>query len=124
MGSNTEETGPQHISNVRVAVRIRPLTSSEASLGGKSVISTNGQQRPSEYLYNGSSKSASATEVVILGAKNRRFTFDEVFDGSMQQEDLYQSVSGGLLKSFLSGYNATVSHDILLRLRGSGKEFY
>ena len=115
--NNKEETKTnkphQKSSNVRVAVRIRPLTSSEASHGGKSIISTNHRASPPSYLpcnYNqGANSSNRANEIVILGAKNRRFTFDEVFDVGLQQEDLYRSVNDGLLKSFLSGYNATVS---------------
>lgn len=73
---------------VRVGVRVRPLTDQEIGHGGKSVLN------------------ASHPEI-RLG--DRRFTYDEVFEENLSQEDLYGSVSGPLLSSFLNGYNATVS---------------
>jgi hypothetical protein len=72
---------------VRVGVRIRPLTSQEAGQGGSTVLTTLQQE-------------------IRLG--QRRFTYDGVFDADVSQHDLYQSVSAPLLTSFLDGYNATV----------------
>lgn len=73
---------------VRVAVRIRPLTPQEIGQGANQVV-----------------------EAVppCVGIGERRFTYDAVFDSSISQSDLYSSVSSPLLKSFLDGYNATVS---------------
>lgn len=87
-------------SNVRVGVRIRPLTSSERSLGGNEVVRTNEPQKE-----------------VILGENKRKFTYDAVFDGHVQQEQLYNQVAPPLLKSFLDGYNATVSASNVFFLR-------
>jgi hypothetical protein len=74
-------------SQVRVAVRIRPLTPNEVGQGANQVV-----------------------EAVppTVGIGERRFTYDSVFDAHVTQADLYGSVSGPLLKSFLEGYNATV----------------
>jgi hypothetical protein len=74
---------------VRVGVRIRPLTSKEIKQGGKPVL---GVAPPS------------------IGIGERRFTYDAVFDSYVGQQELYESVSGPLLGSFVDGYNATVSY--------------
>ena len=74
---------------VRVGVRVRPLTSTELSSGGNAVVDA----RPIE-------------RTVSVGG--RKFTYDAVFDDQMTQTDLYRTVSPSLLGSFLDGYNATV----------------
>ena len=80
-------------SQVRVAVRIRPLTPQEVGQGANQVV----QAVPP-----------------TVGIGERRFTYDAVFDSHVTQPDLYSSVSGPLLKSFLEGYNATVRIDAFL----------
>lgn len=75
---------------VRVGVRVRPITSKEHCVGGKCIITSD--------LYNNT-----------LELSNRRFTYDSVFDTNTTQIQLYQTVSKPLLNSFLDGYNATVS---------------
>ena len=85
---NIQETMATSGSQVRVGVRVRPLTHQEAGQGGKSVLAT---QAPE----------------IRLG--ERRFTYDSVFDASVSQRDLYREVSAPLQTSFLDGYNATVS---------------
>ena len=75
-------------SQVRVGVRVRPLTRQEVSQGGKNVLVT-------------------CAPEVRLG--QRRFTYDAVFDASVSQKALYAQVSDPLQNSFLDGYNATVS---------------
>jgi hypothetical protein len=80
---------------VRVGVRIRPLTSQEAAgEGGNSVLAVQQQQQHGKQ------------QEIRLGQS--RFTYDAVFDADVSQHDLYQSVSAPLLTSFLDGYNATV----------------
>jgi len=74
---------------VRVGVRIRPLTHQEMGQGGKAVVT------------------AKAREIWI---GQRRFTFDAVFDPTISQAELYAQLSSPLLMSFLEGYNATVRH--------------
>lgn len=84
-------------SQVRVGVRVRPLTAREVGEGGKSVI-------------------LAVPPEIRLG--ERRFTYDNVFDATLGQADLYAQVSGPLLRSFLEGYNATC---ICYGQTGSGK---
>lgn len=72
---------------VRVGVRIRPLTSQEVGQGGSTVLQATHPE-------------------ILLG--QRRFTYDGVFDPNCSQESLYQSIAAPLLASFLDGYNATV----------------
>ena len=86
---STASASSNNACQVRVGVRIRPPTAQEAEKGGNSVLSVQQQQQE-----------------ICLG--QRRFTFDAVFDASVTQHDLYQSVSSPLLTSFLDGYNATV----------------
>jgi hypothetical protein len=90
---------PSHIPNqhkVRVGVRIRPLTNREAGEGGTDA-----------YL-------KIASNQVSLGNK-RSFTFDEVFDPSTTQHELYSRIKSGLFGPFWDGYNATV-RAIIMRI--------
>ena len=80
---------------VRVGVRVRPLTSKETSEGGKSVVECN--------PFN---------NTVELG--KRKFTYDSVFHSNVDQIDLYNDVSPPLLNAFLGGYNATGMSKIYL----------
>lgn len=79
-------------SAVRVGVRVRPFTPKEieASRSSESVLTC---------IREG-------TQEIRLGS--RRFTYDAVFDESVSQEVLYQSVAGPLMENFLEGFNATV----------------
>ena len=81
---------------VRVGVRVRPLTSQEHRQGGKQVLS-------------GTPPSISIAQ--------RQFTYDAVFDSHVGQKELYDSVSKPLLGSFVDGYNATVSFFVFFILR-------
>lgn len=75
-------------SQVRVGVRIRPLTPKESGEGGKSALAV------------------AQSKEIRLG--ERRFTYDVVFEPTVSQSELYQDVSTPLRTSFLEGYNATV----------------
>jgi hypothetical protein len=77
-------------SQVRVGVRIRPITCKESSEGGKQVVEANSFDR-------------------TVSLSKRKFTYDSVFDSNVSNEDLYSSVAPPLLDAFLNGYNATVS---------------
>lgn len=74
---------------VRVGVRIRPLTSKETSEGGKQIIESNSFDRTVELA-------------------KRKFTYDSVFHSNINQVELYNNVAPPLLQSFLNGYNATI----------------
>jgi hypothetical protein len=99
---------------VRVAVRIRPFSTQETAVGAKRVVHANDIQRTITLGgASGSSSSKSST-------KERKFTFDTVFDTSVQQEKLYQQVKGQLLGAFLDGYNSTI---LAYGQTGSGKTY-
>jgi len=88
-------------SQVRVAVRIRPLTSRETSEGGKVAVDSNAFNR-------------------TVSLAKRKFTYDSVFHPTVTQLDLYNNVAPPLLDAFLGGYNATV---IAYGQTGSGKTY-
>ncbi len=95
-------------SQVRVGVRIRPLTNKEKSQGGKSIISSCSIQRTAEIL-------------------NRKFTYDAVYDSSVSQSEMYEYISqqssgssSGMLDAFLDGYNSTI---MAYGQTGSGKTY-
>ena len=73
---------------VRVCVRVRPITAKEQESGASNTLEV-----------------ANSKSIQLSG---RRFTFDSVFDASTSQNDLYRSVAPSLMQSFLDGYNATV----------------
>jgi hypothetical protein len=81
-------TAPSSQCQVRVGVRIRPVTSQEIKQGGKQVLDV-------------------APPAVGIG--ERQFTYDALFDSHVSQQELYTNVSKPLLGSFVDGYNATVS---------------
>lgn len=90
------------MSQVRVGVRIRPLTSDEQAQGGKSIVN--------------SSYSDSTIELL-----DRKFTFDSVYDETVPQDQLYNCVgSDRMLEAFLDGYNSTI---MAYGQTGSGKTF-
>ena len=78
-------------SQVRVGVRIRPLSSSEISQGGQDVV-----------------RCCNVNKTIEIA--QRKFTYDAVFDAAVNQSDLHESVARPMLESFLDGYNATVSY--------------
>ena len=90
----TNKNQMEKSSAVRVGVRVRPFTSKEiaASRSSQSVLTC---------IREG-------TQEIRLGS--RRFTYDAVFDESVSQEALYQSLAGPLMGNFLEGLNATVSY--------------
>lgn len=74
-------------SRVRVGLRVRPLTSQEIKQGGHASLNID-------------------PPTIRMG--KRRFTYDAVFDSNCGQDELYESASTPLLRSFIDGYNATV----------------
>lgn len=77
---------PNVASQVRVGVRIRPLTPKESSEGGRAVVDGNALNR-------------------TVSLSKRKFTYDFVFHSNATQSDLYTSVAPPLLRAFLNGYN-------------------
>ena len=77
-------------SQVRVGVRIRPLTSKESSKGGQAIVTGN------------------AFDHTVSLSTKRKFTYDSIFHSNVTQTELYEDLSPPLLDAFLNGYNATV----------------
>lgn len=90
-------------SQVRVGVRVRPITAKEQGAGSTSVLEVVSSNSSSS-----SSSSSSSPSPCCIALSGRRFTYDAVFDAETSQADLYAQVSPPLLQSFLDGYNATV----------------
>ena len=94
----------QPSSQVRVGVRIRPLTNNEKSQGGKSIVTSCAVNRTAEIL-------------------NRKFTYDSVYDSNISQSEMYDYIGNGpdgMLEPFLDGYNSTI---MAYGQTGSGKTF-
>lgn len=87
---------------VKVAVRIRPLSSKEILHNHQVCV------RP-----------VPNTQQIIIG-KDRVFTFDHVFGKSSTQDDVYSSCIKPLLVSLIEGYNSTV---FAYGQTGSGKTY-
>jgi Kinesin motor domain len=77
---------------VRVCVRVRPITAKEQE--------------------NGASSALDVSNTNAIQLSGRRFTFDSVFDETTAQTDLYHQIAPSLMQSFLDGYNATVRNNL------------
>ena len=98
----TSNDSNKNVSRVRVGVRVRPLTSTEISQGGKCSLTVDG-------IRHGDNSTATKTKnTTIAMGPRRRFTYDAVFDSNCSQLELYDCVATPLLTSFVDGYNATV----------------
>jgi hypothetical protein len=76
-------------SQVRVFVRVRPLTAKEQGAGSTGVLDV--------------------SDGCVVQLSGRRFTYDAAFDAETTQAELYEKFAPTLLQSFLDGFNATVS---------------
>lgn len=76
-------------SNVRVAVRVRPLTPKELLSGSHSCIQT------------------VSTSQLLIGSK-RSFAYDFVFDETTNQETIYTKCVKELVEGVFEGYNSCV----------------
>jgi hypothetical protein len=76
-------------SQVRVFVRVRPLTAKEQGAGSNGVLDV--------------------SDGCVVQLSGRRFTYDAAFDAETTQAELYEKFAPTLLQSFLDGFNATVS---------------
>lgn len=96
--ASAEDVVSPATAQVRVAIRVRPLTSKERDC--KAVVEVH------------------PPHSIGIGARN--FTYDLVLDSSVPQTTVYETISPTLLASFLEGYNATV---MAYGQTGSGKTF-
>lgn len=88
--------------NVRVAIRIRPLSSRERQGGSTECIS----------VIPGTCQ--------IVAGPDKSFTFDNVFPTDSSQDDIFASLAAPVLNYFLDGYNCTI---LAYGQTGSGKTF-
>jgi hypothetical protein len=92
--------------NVRVGVRVRPLTALELSTTSASVVSVHQSERS-----------------ISIGT--RSFKYDMVFDWRVTQKEMYSGVGAkGMLEGVFDGYNATVSPAPLLPYTAYFLSFY
>ena len=89
-------------------VTFSPLNSSEKNQRSWSVVDTP------------NSREVVAKENASATSRTKKFTFDRVFGPSTQQNDVYKSVVGPLIKEVLQGYNCTV---FAYGQTGTGKTF-
>lgn len=79
---------------IKVAVRLRPMSSKEKASGFKSVVEID-QQNSSVSLLNEQGQPVS-------------FTFDYAFPDNIAQEDVYEQTAAGIVNGVLEGYNGTI----------------
>lgn len=77
-------------SNVRVAVRLRPLNSRERLAGSNELILCDPVTRQ------------------IAAGSEHCFTYDSVFGPDSLQDDLFNELAKPLLDTFISGFNCTI----------------
>ena len=77
-------------SNVRVAVRLRPLNSRERLAGSDELV-----------VCDPISKQ-------IIAGPEHCFTYDSVFGADSVQDDLFTELARPLLDSFITGFNCTI----------------
>jgi kinesin family protein 4/21/27 len=87
--------------SVKVAVRARPLSSSEKAQGCRDIL----------HLHR---------ETVDAGGENRTFDYDYVFGTGASQADIYEQTTVPLLNRVFEGFNATI---LAYGQTGSGKTF-
>lgn len=83
-------SAPPTNSNVRVAVRLRPLNSRERLAGSNELIVCDPTSRQ------------------IVAGSEHCFTFDAVFGADSLQDDLFHELAKPVLDSFMSGFNCTI----------------
>lgn len=77
-------------SNVRVAVRLRPLNSRERLAGSDELIICDLSNRQ------------------IVAGPEHCFKYDSVFGADSRQEDIFDESTRPLLDSFMNGFNCTI----------------
>ena len=93
-------------SNVKVAIRCRPLSSKEVSRGCSNIVSINGN--------------TVRIEKVSDGTEAKEFAFDHCYNIDSNQEQVYADLGQPLLAQALDGFNGTI---FAYGQTGSGKSF-
>ena len=82
---------PKKTDNVRVCVRVRPLNSHEKRSADRPIIDNLDSQ---VYLRH--------------HKKTKCFSFDDVFDDSHSQENIFVNLAKGMIETFVEGYNCCI----------------
>ncbi|EDW30855.1 GL12159 [Drosophila persimilis] len=98
------------IENVRVVVRTRPMDKNELTAGALSAISVDKINRAITVM----KPNATANE------PPKTYYFDNVFDGSSNQLDLYVDTARPIVDKVLEGYNGTI---LAYGQTGTGKTY-
>ncbi|MCQ2819818.1 MAG: kinesin family protein [archaeon] len=113
--------------NMIVAIRVRPLSSSELSFSNINTVEIQNKENvtlttPLEFKndVNGKYYLNEEKNMSITKKKENRFAFDFAFDEKTTQEDVYTTTTQSLLQSVIDGYNATV---LAYGQTGSGKTY-
>ena len=93
-------------SNVKVAIRCRPLSSKETGRGCNNIVRI--------------SNNAVRIEKVSDGLEAKEFVFDHCYDIDSKQEQVYVDLGQPLLTQALDGFNGTI---FAYGQTGSGKSF-
>jgi hypothetical protein len=89
-GSGGAGGGGDDVESVRVAIRVRPLSTKEKLDGCRNALS----------VLTGTHQ--------IIAEGNRSFTYDYVYDVDSHQQGVFEEAVRPLVKNFFEGYNATV----------------
>lgn len=86
--------GDSDATNVRVAVRFRPLNSREKAINDTDCIIVDGNQV--------------TLNAQVAGNENKNFAFDFVFQENCLQSEVWDSIGDPILAKAFSGYNGTI----------------
>ncbi|XP_060567348.1 kinesin-like protein KIF11 [Ruditapes philippinarum] len=99
----------QENQHIQVAVRLRPINSSERKQGSYSVADANSLR-----------KEVTVKERLGVNPTTKTFSFDHVFNQDSKQQDVYKTVVSPIISEVLSGYNCTI---FAYGQTGTGKTF-
>lgn len=118
---------------IKVVVRCRPLSERELADGnGKVVVELNCKQGtvqltkpspstlPTNQQQSQPQQSTNANDKDKDGSSVKIYTFDSVYDGTSEQEELYADIFHPLVDSVLAGFNGTI---FAYGQTGTGKTF-
>ena len=97
---------------VRVCVRCRPLNSTETKDGRDRIVVMDPKHGTCTLVAPGGERNA--------GEPPKNFTFDQVYDESFSQEEIYNQTAARIVDSVLEGFNGTV---FAYGQTGTGKTF-
>ena len=104
-------------SNIRVAVRVRPLLPSEKAQNARSIVRVMGKQL---IILMDPGVTASDDFLRLNKSKEKRYAFDIGFDENADQRTVYEQATSGVVDGVINGMNACV---FTYGATGAGKTF-